>query len=69
MGPKKVKAIMDWTIPRNAHEVRTFMGLAGYDIRFLEGLSKIEKHIYTLQLRGIRYESTKEFDVAFTKLK
>lgn len=30
IDPEKVKAIMDWRIPKNAHEIRSFMGLAGY---------------------------------------
>ena len=35
--PEKVKAIMDWPVPRNAHEVRRFMGLRGYYRMFVEG--------------------------------
>jgi hypothetical protein len=30
VDPEKVKAIMEWLVPKNAHEVRSFMGLAGY---------------------------------------
>jgi hypothetical protein len=30
MDPEKVKAIMEWPVLKNAHEVRSFMGLAGY---------------------------------------
>jgi hypothetical protein len=26
MEPEKVKAIMEWPVPKNAHEVRSFMG-------------------------------------------
>jgi hypothetical protein len=37
VDPKKVKAIMEWPMPKNAHEVRSFMGLAGYYQRFFEG--------------------------------
>ena len=48
MDPKKVKAVMEWLVPKNAHEVRRFMGLAGYYQRFVEGFSKIEKPITTL---------------------
>jgi hypothetical protein len=30
VDPEKVKANMEWPVPKNAHEVRTFMGLTGY---------------------------------------
>jgi hypothetical protein len=30
LDPQKVKAIMEWPVPKNAHEVRSFMGLVGY---------------------------------------
>jgi hypothetical protein len=30
LDPKKVKAIMEWPVSKNAHEVRSFMGLVGY---------------------------------------
>jgi hypothetical protein len=68
MDQEKVKAIMEWPVPKNAHEVRSFMGLAGYYWRFVEGLSKIEKPITTLQRKGVRYEWTKECDSAFIDL-
>ena len=69
VDPEKVKAIEDWPIPKNAHEVHSFMGLAGYYQRFVEGFSKIAKPITTLQRNGIRYEWTNECDVAFAELK
>ena len=56
-------------MPKNAHEVRSFMGLAGYYQRFLEGFSKREKPITTLQRKGVRYEWTEECDSAFIDLK
>ena len=69
MDLEKVKAIKDWTIPKNAHEVRSFMGLARYYRRFVEGFSKIAKPITTLQRKGIRYEWTNECDAAFAELR
>ena len=65
MDPEKVKAIMEWPVPKNAHEVRSFMGLAGYYRRFVEGFSKIVKPITTLQHNWVMYEWTEECDSAF----
>jgi hypothetical protein len=48
VDPEKVKAIMERPVSKTAHEVRRFMGLAGYYRRFVEGFSKIAKPITTL---------------------
>jgi hypothetical protein len=69
VDPEKVKAIMECPVPKNAHEMRSFMGLAGYYQRFVEGFSKIEKPITTFQCKRVRYEWTEECDSAFIELK
>ena len=48
IDPEKVKAIMDWPVLKNSYEVHSFMELAGYYRRFVEGFSKIAKPITTL---------------------
>jgi hypothetical protein len=68
MDPEKVKAIMEWPVTKIAHGVRRFMGLESYYRIFVEGFSKIEKPITTLQRKGVRYEWTKECDSAFIDL-
>ena len=41
VDPKKIEAITKWESPRNITEVRSFLGLAGYYRRFVEGFSRI----------------------------
>ena len=41
VDPDKIEAIMNYPMPRNVTDVRSFMGLAGYYRRFIEGFSKV----------------------------
>jgi hypothetical protein len=44
----KVAAVRDWPQPRNAGEVRSFLGLAGYYRRFVQGFSKLAAPLHDL---------------------
>jgi hypothetical protein len=50
---KKIKSIEGWPTPRNVAKVRSFMGLAGYYKRLIEGFSKIAQPITSLQKKGV----------------
>ena len=40
-GPEKVNAIAKFPIPKNAHDLRRFLGLTSFFRRFIPGYSKI----------------------------
>jgi hypothetical protein len=40
--PKKVKAVQTWPVPKNVHDVRSFLGLVNYFRKFIEHYSEIE---------------------------
>jgi hypothetical protein len=69
MDPEKIRGIEEWPTPRNVFEVRSFMGLAGYYRRFIEGFSKIAHRITSLQKKGVRFEWTFDCERSFQHLK
>jgi hypothetical protein len=48
VDPGKVREVLDWKPPRTVHQVRSFLGLAGYCHRFIPNFSKIAKPITDL---------------------
>jgi hypothetical protein len=51
----KVEAIMEWITLENVQEVCNFMGLTGYNRRFIEGFSKISNPIMELQKKNKKF--------------
>src|SRR6476661_4351401 len=39
--PKKVEAVQTWPVPRNVHDVRSFVGLVNYFAKFIEHYAEI----------------------------
>ena len=52
MDPVKVREIVGWKIPSSVTEIQSFLGLAGYYRRFIEGFSKIVKPMTSLLKKG-----------------
>lgn len=68
VDPTKIKAVLEWPVPKNISKVTSYMGLAGYYQKFLELFSKIAFPIISLQRKGKKYEWTKKCQVAFDQL-
>jgi hypothetical protein len=51
VDPSKVQEVMDWKPPKSVHQIRSFMGLAGYYHRFIPDFSKIAKTMTELLKR------------------
>ena len=48
VDPKKVKDVLNWNPPKDVSEIRSFLGMAGYYQRFIEGFSKLAKPMTSL---------------------
>jgi hypothetical protein len=64
----KVTAIMDWKTPSTVLKIRSFLGLAGYYRRFIEGFSKIAKPMTSLLEMGKEFKWTDECQGSFDQL-
>eukprot|EP00253_Pinus_taeda_P015634 PITA_15634 len=69
VDPEKIKAIMDWPVPKDVADIRSFMGLAGYYIRFVEGFSTVAFPITSLQKKGKTFHWTPRCQQSFEQLK
>jgi hypothetical protein len=69
VDPGKVWDVLDWKPPRTVHQVHSFLGLVGYDRRFILNFSKIAKPIIDLLKKDEKYIWNAERDEAFQTLK
>ncbi|XP_073314766.1 uncharacterized protein [Primulina huaijiensis] len=69
VDPSKVEAVLNWARPTNIPEIRSFMGLAGYYRRFIEGFSQIARPITQLTKKDARFIWSDECEKSFLTLK
>ncbi|XP_072081170.1 uncharacterized protein [Arachis hypogaea] len=69
VDPSKVEAVMEWERPTTVTEVRSFLGLAGYYRRFIEGFSRIALPMTKLTRKEVPFEWTSECEESFQTLK
>jgi hypothetical protein len=58
IDPSKVNVVLSWNTPQNDLDIRSFLGLAGYYRRFIEGFSKISMLLIELLEKGKTSEWT-----------
>jgi hypothetical protein len=69
VDPSKVKDILEWKSPTSLHQVRSFLGLADYDHRFIPDFSKIVKPITGLLKNDDKFDWSSNCNEAFEQLK
>ncbi|XP_052735522.1 uncharacterized protein LOC128197509 [Vigna angularis] len=69
VDPAKVRAVLDWESSRSVTEVRSFVGLAGYYRRFIEGFAKIVAPLTQLTRKDQPFAWTDRCEASFQELK
>jgi hypothetical protein len=69
VDPSKVKDILEWKPPTTIHQVRSFLGLAGYYRRFIPDFSKLVKPITSLLKNDTKFNWSSRCNEAFEHLK
>ncbi|KAH0604507.1 uncharacterized protein H6S33_006884 [Morchella sextelata] len=69
MDPKKVVDVLEWSTPKNLHDIQVFLGFANFYRRFILGYSKIVAPLTVLTKKNVKFEWTDEREEAFQTLK
>ena len=64
-----IEVVVNWKLPRNVIEVRSFLGLAGYYKRFVKGFSVLASPLSKLLRKGVNFEWTDKCQNSFEQLK
>jgi hypothetical protein len=65
VDPGKVETVSNWRQPTNVSEIRSFLGLAGYYQRFIEGFSKIARPMTKLLKKEKKFNWTESCEKSF----
>jgi hypothetical protein len=69
VDPSKVQDVLSWNAPMSVGDIQSFLGLAGYYRRFIEGFSKISKPMTELLEKDKKFEWTSTYEASFQELK
>jgi hypothetical protein len=69
VDPSKVQEVLDWKPPTSVHQIRSFLGLAGYYHRFIPDFSRIAKSIKELLKKGVKFSWDQKCEDAFHTLR
>ena len=67
--PDKIEAVKTWRVPRNAKEVRRFVGLCTYYRQFVRSFSDVARPLHELTEKDQSFEWTKACEESFQQLK
>lgn len=69
VDPSKIEVVSQWEAPKSVSEIRSFLGLAGYYRKFIEGFSKLAVPLTMLTRKGQAFIWDSKCEEGFQELK
>ena len=69
INPKKIVAVANWSVPKSVKEHRGFLGLTGYDRKFIRHFGLLAKPLTVLLRKNSIFKWTSVHDQSFQALK
>ena len=69
VDPSKVRDVLNWKPPTDVGEIHSFLGLAGYYRRFIDGFSKLAKPMIALLEKNVKFAWLEKCQANFEELK
>jgi hypothetical protein len=69
MDSSKIQDVLSWNAAMSVGDIRSFLGLAGYYRRFIEGFSNISKPLSELLEKDKKFKWTPACESSFQELK
>jgi hypothetical protein len=69
VDPSKIRDVLSWDTPASATDIHSFLGLAGYYQRFIEGFLKINKLMTELLGKDKKFKCSPACKASFHELK
>ncbi|KAH0784113.1 hypothetical protein KY290_003711 [Solanum tuberosum] len=66
---QKIEVVQNWPRPTSPTEIRSFLGLAGYYRRFVEGFSSIASPLAKLTQKAVKFQWSEACEKSFQELK
>ena len=69
MKEEKIKAVVDWPIPKSVKDIQKFLGLANYYRQFIKDFSRIARPLHELMRKKQKWEWKIKQEKSFEALK
>ena len=69
VDPAKIAAVSSWPVPKDLHEMRSFLGLTNYLRKFVQGYATRCRPLTNLTRKSVPFVWTAECNAAFNGLK